>query len=821
MLRISLSLLIAASACAAQPASVRLKEFVSAKLAGEAPRREIPSHMLVDGRRPIEKNAVRGHRMRVADREFARGIHMPAPGRIEIKLSKPAARFDAVVGVDSNDLGYYSNGGRGSVVASVTAPGAAAAKTGVLHEGTPGVPIAAKLGGATEITLSLTAEGPKGLTHQAEWDQADWGDARITFIDGSQAWLADLPVGPLAGAPAIEFPFSFRYGGRPSSELLKLWPAERRERRIDASRAERTLEFTDPATSLGVRAVAVVYDDFPVVEWTLYFKNNGAADSPILEDIQALDTAFERNREGEFLLHHGRGTPNSPTDYEPLETPLPPKSEKAIQTRGGRPTDTDLCYFNLAWPGRGVIIGLGWPGQWAARFTRDDGVVTRVHAGQQLTHFKLLAGEEVRGPLVALVFWEGDWIAGQNVWRRWMVAHNLPRPGGKLPPPQVAAGSNRYTIEMQEANEANQKQYFESYMRQGLPLNYWWMDAGWYSFETGWWNTGTWTPDPQRFPNGFKPVSDLTHSKGVKTIVWFEPERVHPGTWLYLNRPQWLLGKEKENKLLYLGNPEARRWLTDHVSELLRTQGIDLYRQDFNFEPLDIWRSNDAPDRQGITEIKHVTGYLEYWDELRRRFPSLLIDTCASGGRRNDLETLRRAVPLWRSDFAYEPAAMQQFTYGISLWIPFHGTAVNSSDPYVFRSQMTPAVALGAEPQRRDIDGPALLRYLKQWREVADLYYGDYYPLTQYSTSPGVWLAWQFAATDGSRGMVQVFRRPESPFETARFPLRGLDAGGRYVITDADSGSTAVLEGRELIEKGLPVTLERRPAAGLWSYRKQ
>ena len=51
----------------------------------------------------------------------------------------------------------------------------------------------------------------------------------------------------------------------------------------------------------------------------------------------------------------------------------------------------------------------------------------------------------------------------------------------------------------------------------------------------------------------------------------------------------------RKNKLLYLGNPEARRWLTDHVSDLLRTQGIDLYRQDFNFAPLDIWRANDAP----------------------------------------------------------------------------------------------------------------------------------------------------------------------------------------------------------------------------------
>ena len=72
-------------------------------------------------------------------------------------------------------------------------------------------------------------------------------------------------------------------------------------------------------------------------------------------------------------------------------------------------------------------------------------------------------------------------------------------------------------------------------------------------------------------------------------------------------------------------------------------------------DPLAYWRAADVPDRQGITEIRYVTGLLAYWDELRRRRPDMLIDTCASGGRRNDLETLRRAVPLWRSDYAFEP----------------------------------------------------------------------------------------------------------------------------------------------------------------------
>ena len=52
-----------------------------------------------------------------------------------------------------------------------------------------------------------------------------------------------------------------------------------------------------------------------------------------------------------------------------------------------------------------------------------------------------------------------------------------------------------------------------------------------------------------------------------------------------------------------------------------------------------------------MTENLHVQGYLAYWDALRRRHPGMLIDSCASGGRRNDIETLRRAVPLLRSDY--------------------------------------------------------------------------------------------------------------------------------------------------------------------------
>ena len=156
--------------------------------------------------------------------------------------------------------------------------------------------------------------------------------------------------------------------------------------------------------------------------------------------------------------------------------------------------------------------------------------------------------------------------------------------------------------------------------------------------------------------------------------------------------------------MLNLGNPEARKWVTEHFSRLIKEQGVDLYREDFNIDPLGYWRGNDAPDRQGITENLYIQGNLAYWDELRRRFPDNLIDSCASGGRRNDLETLRRAVPLLRSDFYSasqpgNPAAItgsQGQTYGLSFWVPYYGIGVFCDDVYDVRSHITPELGMAS-----------------------------------------------------------------------------------------------------------------------------
>jgi len=642
------------------------------------------------------------------------------------------------------------------------------------------------------------------------------------------------------GSNLTNAPFSFLYDGKPfsvgahDSSPLQSWPSKHDTRKLDAQRTEHTLVYTDSATGLQVRCVAIEYSEFPTVEWTLYFKNTGAADTPIIEKIQALDIELGRRANGEFLLHHNVGSPANGSDYGPLETPLGPKATKRLGGKGGRPTNADWSYFNLEWSGEGLIVAVGWPGQWAADLVRDGARGLRLQAGQELTHFKLLPGEEVRSPLIVLQFWKGNWITAQNVWRRWMMAHSMPKPGGRLPQPQLEASSSRQYDEMIKANEANQIMFIDRYLEEGIQLDYWWMDAGWYVHHSGGWpRVGTWEVDTARFPKGLRAISDYAHGKGLKILVWFEPERVTAGTWLADNHPEWVLGGAKGG-LLNLGNDAARQWLTEHTDQLLNEQGIDLYRQDFNMDPLNHWRGADTPDRQGITEIKHVTGYLAYWDELRRRHPNLLIDSCASGGRRNDVETMRRAVPLWRSDYAYEATGHQCMMYGLSLWLPFHGTGTvftrNASyygsghtpvEPYAFWSNAGQSTGFGIDVRLKDLDYDAIRRLIGQWRQIAPNYYGDFYPLTPWTRDDTVWMAWQFDRPETGEGMVQVFRRHNSFYESAHLKLFGLDAQASYAVTNLDTGAQEQHSGRELLDDGLAVAMPAQPSVAVLTYRRQ
>jgi alpha-galactosidase len=621
------------------------------------------------------------------------------------------------------------------------------------------------------------------------------------------------------GPKAKKSPFSFVYSGRSSPGILAEWDCRRVTRRLDKFRTEVALTCTDPKTRLQVRCDMVRSTDLPAVEWVLHFRNAGEADSPILSDIQAMDTVFERQGPVEWLLHHFKGDSCTKDSFEPIETVLTPGTELRFSPSGGLPSSGQWPYYNLAWDGGGTMIAVGWPGQWASSFTRDNGTDLRVRAGQELTYFTLHPGEEVRSPLIALMFYEGDWLRSQNVWRRWMFLENFPKDHGKMVSPRLAAYCGNW-FPGNVTNETGEITFMDRYLAEETKLDYWWIDAGWYLPCKGDWGpTGTWEVDRARYPGGLRAISDHARSRGLQTIVWFEPERVTAGTWLAENHPDWVLGG-RDGGVLNLGNPEAWEWLVERIDCLIVSEGVDVYRQDCNIEPLNYWRANDAGNRQGVTEIRHVEGYLAYWDELRRRHPGMLIDSCASGGRRDDLESMRRAVPFLMSDYCTDPDGSQCHRYGFSLWLPYYRGSLDHIDAYDFHSCLAPLMLMAWEVTKKDLDYALGRQLVAQWRQVADDFFGDFYPLTAYSLADNVWMAFQFDQPETGSGLVQAFRRGNSPDSSMSLKLNGLDPDKSYTVADLHAGSCRRFSGRLLMEKGIAVHIDRKRGAAIMSYRR-
>ncbi len=793
--------------------------WVSAKFEGKAETTgETARLVAVENNDSVHQNGRFEKPFALSGKQYSRGLFCHALSKLIVCLPSAGKSFTAVVGVDTN---AQTSGGRGSIVFSVTVEDKELFNSGLMREGMDALLVQVDLHGAREFVIAVS-DGGDGIA----CDQADWADAKVELANGEEMWLGDTTIWADSSKPLTAEPlFSFVYDNKSFAEFKDNWETKRKSEKLDPYRIQHETTYRDPKTGLVVRCVGIEWKDFPTIEWTLYFKNEGRTDSPILKNIQALDMALSRGPAGEFLLHHAVGSPIAPNDFQPLATLLTPSTTHRITAADGRPTKSDMSYFNLEFPNKqGVIVAVGWPGQWASEWIRDSETGLRVAAGQELTHFKLLPGEEVRTPLIVLQFWSGDWIHAQNIWRRWMLAHNVPKPGGKDLEPYMFGCSSFYFQEMYKASETNQIEFINRYLEEKIKIDYWWMDAGWYLCDpVGWVKTGTWEVDTNRFPNGLRAIRDYAHSKNIKTIVWFEPERVYPGTWLAENHPEWIFRGEggwAGGELLNEGNPETLKWLIEHMNRLITDQGIDLYREDANIDPLGFWRRNDAEDRQGITENHYVQGHLAYWDSILQRHPGILIDSCSSGGRRNDLETMRRAVPLWRSDYCLDAIGTQCHSYGLSLWIPLSGTGTAWITAYNFRSNMVPFLNCIWDMRDKNADYDLLRRMARQFRQVAPYYWGDYYPLTSFSTTADVWMAWQFDKPEIGEGMIQAFRRQDSYYLSCQFKLFGLAPAGRYEINNLDTPDKTVLTGQELMQKGLKIIIEDQPGAVIIVYKK-
>jgi len=751
--------------------------------------------------------------MKIGDCSFTHGLGTHANSEIAVSIPVGATGFKAFAGIDVNP---DTQGIRGTVIFIVEVDGTEVFHSGVIKGGEAPLPVEIAFPAGAKLLTLKTDSTPDGASH----DQADWAEAHF-ILDGGKSIFLDQNQNTLllfSGRP----PFSFLYDGKSSHELIAQWPHEVETTENEAAWIYRSI-WKDPATQLCVTAEAKAFKHFPAVEWLIYLENQGTKDTPMIEDIQALDvdlrTGYIRNP---VIVHQLEGDACAENSFRPKTTTLETGKNLTLAPTGGRSSSISAFpFFNIQYNEQGVITAVGWTGQWAARFDRGGTGPTRMRAGLELTHLTLHPGERIRTPRMLLMPWNGDRTAAHNTWRRLLITQYVPKiDGAPAHPPFALQPFDRYNSRPGWATESGQLTAVD--IAHSIGCDTYWLDAAWFpgNFPNG---VGNWFCKPEAFPNGLKPVSDACHRYDMKFVLWFEPERIAAGTQIAKEHPEFVFGGEKGG-LFKLNEPEARRWLTELLSTRIDEYGLDWYRNDFNMDPLGAWRNNDAEDRQGMTEIRYIEGLYEMWDELRARHPGLLIDNCSSGGRRIDLEMISRSIPLWRSDTncsPNHPEWNQMQTVALCPYVPLHTATPWAPDPYEVRSAATAGLLCQFAYLEDGFSVEEAKRLVAESREDAPYWYGDFYPLTNCSIDMGEFVAYQFHRPDLDAGLVLAFRRAECPIKGILLGVQGVNPETKYRVQYVAEDGTATeqeVSGADLLE-ALELKLQKKGSSLVVRYQ--
>ncbi len=496
----------------------------------------------------------------------------------------------------------------------------------------------------------------------------------------------------------------------------------------------------------------------------------------------------------------------------------------------GRPTHGYFPYYRLETDEEKLTVVLSWQGTWFAEFSQGAGGV-EISMGQRGVYTYFEAGERFRLPMVVVQEYDEDPI---NDWRRFYMDCHMPLVKGKRIEPLIGMFNGR----CDGLNEEVVRKARDTYEANGIDYDFWWFDAGWGTDGTGPWNKAGWwyhgvnlEMNEEAFPDGLASFGKELAQRGKDFMLWFEPEVVrtvpeqmeqfyayHPEF-----RQEWFLGTfQKEwcgivltGRLLDLSNPECLAWVEKHVFEVMDRAGVNIYRQDFNIPPAEIWAENDGPNRKGITENKYCVGYLQFLRDIQARYPGILMDSCASGGGRNELETMQLMLPLHYSDHQdIAPADhnghiyMQQIMY---RWFPYVKNFISLftlESTYAMRAIMNPSIVCGiAFDQLEQTDFSKLRGMIEEWRQINRAYAGDYYELERATNNDTDIKAFEFYNREENLGFVMVFCPAgcEKTEYTAAF--QGLDAQAQYRVESMDTGETTVLTGKALSKIGvaLPV----------------
>jgi hypothetical protein len=108
---------------------------------------------------------------------------------------------------------------------------------------------------------------------------------------------------------------------------------------------------------------------------------------------------------------------------------------------------------------------------------------------------------------------------------------------------------------------------------------------------------------------------------------------------------------------------------------------------------------------------------------------------------------------------------------------------------------------------------------IAEFRALRPYYRGDFYPLTEYSTSDEAWTAFQWDRPEERDGIILAFRRPQAASATIMINPHELAPDADYEVSFEDYGIMLFKTGKELAA-GLSIKIPEAPGSLLIKYRR-
>ncbi len=340
------------------------------------------------------------------------------------------------------------------------------------------------------------------------------------------------------------------------------------------------------------------------------------------------------------------------------------------------------------------------------------------------------------------------------------------------------------------------------------------IDAGWYKGNeegANWGNAhGDWVPNRQLFPNGLAATAAAIRSRGLIPGLWFEMETVGSESFAF-SLIDLLLSRDgipitvRERRFWDMTNDDVVRYLTTKVIGLLRDCGFGYLKVDYN-ETIGIGSEDSSSVGEGLR--KHILGVYEFFRQIRRELPDLVIESCSSGGHRLEPSMLGLSAMSSFSD-AHELAEIPVLAANLhrlilprqsQIWAVLQPTDDNQRIVYSLA-----ATFLG----RMCVSGGVDLLTAEQWNLVNDAtkFYKQAAPIIKHGSSrcfgeigdsfrhPRGWQAVVRTGLNQKAALVVFHAFADSP-DTATIPL---PYSGEWSIKNSFGSSNYSIDGGSLL----------------------